>query len=97
MLKIDFVFVFYFFQPGQKPLILRTIIANYPNTKEGEEAPKRSSAPQKPGSIKPKDLSLKGKRKDLSLSMRQMIETEQSTAVNLYKEMKKKQRAQNKT
>lgn len=39
--------------------------------------------------------SLKGKRKDMSMAMRHMIETEQSNVVKMYKEMKKKQRLEN--
>lgn len=39
--------------------------------------------------------SLKGKRKDMSMAMRHMIETEQSNVVKLYKELKKTQRQQN--
>lgn len=33
----------------------------------------------------------------MSMAMRKMIENEQDTAVKLYKELKKKQRTQNKT
>lgn len=36
--------------------------------------------------------SLKGKRKDMSMAMRHMIETEQNNVVKMYKEMKKSQR-----
>lgn len=39
--------------------------------------------------------SLKGKRKDMSMAMRYMIETEQTNVVKMYKEMKKKQRLEN--
>lgn len=46
---------------------------------------------------KHKNLSLKSKRKDMSMAMRKMIESEQNTAVQLYKELKKNQRKQNKT
>lgn len=42
-------------------------------------------------------LSLKSKRKDMTMAMRKMIESEQNTAVKLYKELKKNQRIQNKT
>lgn len=42
-------------------------------------------------------LSLKSKRKDMTMAMRKMIESEQNTAVKLYKELKKNQRMQNKT
>lgn len=40
--------------------------------------------------------SLKGKRKDMSMAMRHMIETEQSKIVEMYKEMKKNSRKPNK-
>lgn len=39
--------------------------------------------------------TLKGKRKDLSMAMRQMIDTEQENVVKLYKELKKSQRLEN--
>lgn len=35
---------------------------------------------------------LKGKRKDLSFTLRNMIENEQKNVVQMYKELKKKQR-----
>lgn len=41
--------------------------------------------------------SLKGKRKDMSMAMRHMIETEQSNVVKMYKEMKKNQRLESAT
>lgn len=59
--------------------------------------PKEKNVPQKTNVIKAKTVSLKGKRKDLSITMRQMIESEQDNVVKLYKELKKKNRAQNKT
>lgn len=55
---------------------------------------------QKTNIVKAKDKdsgTLKGKRKDLSMAMRKMIESEQDTVVQLYKQLKKTQRAQNKT
>lgn len=87
-------------QPGQKPLLLRTVISKFSN--DDEETPNRKSSTSKStikkvGSSQTKDTSLKGKRKDLSMNMRNMIETEQKNAVKLYKELKKNQRAINKT
>lgn len=41
--------------------------------------------------------SLKGKRKDMSMAMRHMIETEQSNVVKMYKELKKNQRLESAT
>lgn len=38
--------------------------------------------------------TLKGKRKDLSMAMRHMIDTEHDNVVKLYKEMKKAQRTE---
>lgn len=63
-----------------------------------KEKEKEKNTPQKVTITKDKNSgTLKGKRKDLSMSMRQMIESEQSNVVKLYKELKKNQRAQNKT
>lgn len=39
--------------------------------------------------------TLKGKRKDLSFAMRHMIEQEQSNVVEMYRQLKKSQRAEN--
>lgn len=39
---------------------------------------------------------LKGKRKDLSFAMRNMIENEQQNVMEMYRELKKKQRGENK-
>lgn len=39
--------------------------------------------------------TLKGKRKDLSCAMRNMIEQEQSNVVEMYRQMKKSQRLEN--
>lgn len=84
----------FFFQPGRKSLLLHSVIDKYSN--QDEEPEKEKNASKNSGVIKPKDLSLKGKRKDLSMSMRKMIESEQDTVVKLYKELKKTQRAQKK-
>lgn len=39
--------------------------------------------------------TLKGKRKDLSMAMRHMIDTEQNNVVQMYKQIKKNQRLEN--
>lgn len=39
--------------------------------------------------------TLKGKRKDLSMALRHMIDNEQNNVVNLYRQMKKNQRLEN--
>lgn len=77
---------------------MHSVIDEYSKKDESSTSkPKSADNVQKTIIHKKKDLSLKGKRKDLSMSMRQMIETEQDNAVKLYKELKKKQRIQNKT
>lgn len=94
LIVLTYVLFCLFFQPGRKSLLLHSVIDKYSN--QGEEPVEEKNASKNSGVIKPKDVSLKGKRKDLSMSMRKMIESEQDTVVKLYKELKKTQRAQNK-
>ncbi|XP_055303790.1 coiled-coil domain-containing protein 137 [Sitodiplosis mosellana] len=82
-------------RPGRKSLLLHSVIDQY--SKPEEETPTEKNVPQKTSIAKAKKVSLKGKRKDLSMAMRKMIESEQDTVVKLYKELKKNNRAQNKT
>lgn len=75
-------------------MLLNSVIDEYSN-KEAEETPEEKSAPKKTNVEKTKKVSLKSKRKDMSMAMRKMIETEQDKVVKLYKELKKSQRLQN--
>lgn len=61
------------------------------NAGTGTESGAKSEKPKVSKNLK-NIGSLKGKRKDMSMSMRHMIETEQNNVVNMYKELKKKQR-----
>lgn len=77
---------------------MHSVIDQFSKTEDDSQAEKNVS--QKTNIVKPKDKdsgTLKGKRKDLSMAMRKMIDAEQDAAVKLYKQMKKDQRAQNKT
>lgn len=85
-----------FFQPGAKSLLLHSVIEQYSDgtapapskkadTTESTAIPKVSKKPT---------ASLKGKRKDMSMVMRTMIEKEQSNVISMYKQMKKTQRQQ---
>lgn len=60
------------------------------SVKAPSETPKASKSSKNIG-------SLKGKRKDMSMAMRHMIETEQSNVVKMYKELKKNQRLESAT
>lgn len=92
-----------FFQPGRKSLLLHSVIDEYSDKDKTTKTKKPSSAATAANKSangiqhKPKILSLKSKRKDMTMSMRKMIESEQTAAVQLYKELKKNQRTQNKT
>lgn len=83
-------------KPGRKSLLLRSVIEEYSNKEDDNSQPEKSIV-QKSSISKAKSNSLKGKRKDLSMAMRKMIEYEQDNVVKLYKQLKKDQRLQSKT
>lgn len=86
------------FQPGRKSLLLRSVIEEYSKKDEESETTEKEVLEKKVSAVnKTKSSSLKGKRKDLSMAMRKMIESEQDNVVKLYKQLKKDQRLQNKT
>lgn len=96
-------FFLLFFKPGRKSLLLHSVIDQYSEkTNDSETIGLKTSTKTSTQSTnglhhKRRILSLKSKRKDMSMAMRKMIESEQNTAVKLYKELKKNQRTQNKT
>lgn len=84
--------------------MLHSVIDRYSGKDGGEDEddsavePNPSKSPKETKNTKnPQNKAvgtLKGKRKDLSMSMRQMIDKEQDNVVKLYKELKKSQRQQ---
>lgn len=85
------------FQPGKKSLLLHSVIDEFSSKDEPVvEKIDDSKSPKTIQNPKSKDVgTLKGKRKDLSMAMRYMIDTEQENVVKLYKELKKSQRLLN--
>lgn len=61
------------------------------------QTPQTTAAAPKAKSQNKNIGTLKGKRKDLSMAMRHMIDTEQNNVVQLYKQLKKTQRLENTT
>lgn len=83
------------FQPGKKTLLLHSVIEDHTTPVEStkEQKPQNPQCTTAPPSKK-NIGTLKGKRKDLSMALRHMIDTEQNNVVQLYKQMKKTQRAE---
>lgn len=76
---------------------MRSVIEEYSKTEDDENQKEKKIAEKSTISKAKSSNSLKGKRKDLSMAMRKMIDTEQDNVVKLYKQLKKDQRLQNKT
>lgn len=79
------------FQPGKKSLLLNSMLENNSGTAMESEVKSPTEKPKASKNVK-NIGSLKGKRKDMSMAMRHMIEMEQYNVVKMYKEMKKSQR-----
>jgi len=80
-------------RPGKKVLLLHSVIEQHTNLAEPNKTGKNSKTPAAAPKATTKNVgSLKGKRKDLSMAMRHMIDTEQNNVVKMYKELKKNQR-----
>lgn len=79
-------------RPGRKNLLLHSMLKDTANVTT--DVKKESKA--KPSTPQQKHIgTLKGKRKDLPLAMRNMIEKEQSSIVEMYRKLKKSQRLEN--
>lgn len=70
------------FQPGKKNLLLHSVISGNAD----ETKPVTKSTPKLPS------FDLKGKRKELPMATRQMIENQQKNVVELYRQLKKRNR-----
>lgn len=73
-------------QPGKKKLLLHSVISGA--VKKEEPSQKILSSKKLPS------FDLKGKRKELPMAARQMIENQQKNVVELYRKLKKKNRAE---
>lgn len=85
------------FQPGAKSsLLLHSVLKtnSVHRAAEGDGTRKAKAGGVKSGTVF-KAIDLKGKRKELPAAARQMIEQQQQNVMNLYKEMKKKNRLEN--
>lgn len=71
-------------QPGKKNLLLHSVISGAVEKTET----KSKSGPKLPS------FDLKGKRKELPMATRQMIENQQKNVVELYRQLKKKSRTE---
>lgn len=83
-------------QPGQKPLLLHSVIENFSDPKEEEKIIDKVAPSAIQKASNKATTSLKGKRKEMSMAMRHMIEKEQSNVIEMYKQLKKSQREQSK-
>lgn len=79
-------------RPGKKALLLHSII------KQDSQVNKKSAKPDFDIGIKIKTgkLNLKGKRKDLPMRTREILETEQQSVIEQYRKMKTQQYQKNK-
>lgn len=89
-------FFFSLLQPGQKPLLLHSVIDNFSHPKEEETTIDKVAPNAIQKTSNKATTSLKGKRKEMSMAMRHMIEKEQSNVIEMYKQLKKTQRQQTK-
>lgn len=79
-------------------MLLHTVIEQH-STEQPETKKNQKNAPHTvPNKIQGQSKhigTLKGKRKDLSMALRHMIDTEQNNVVQMYKQIKKNQRLEN--
>lgn len=74
-------------------MLLNSVIEQYSTPVDGVQADSPNAVKKSTPKVSTKKIGdLKGKRKDLSMHMRKMIENEQSNVVQLYKDLKKKNR-----
>lgn len=77
------------FQPGNKDLLLKSVLGNH-TSKENIKQEKKMKNKLDLKKITNKSIDKKGKRKDLPKALRRQLETTQKEMIEVYRQLKRK-------